>query len=768
MKKHLLLAIVLLAVSIAGYADTLPTCYYTYDQITQMLANYQAQYPDIAKRVQIGFSQQDHLPIYAMRISDNVNTDEEEPALLFVGQVHAEEVLGVQITMSNIQEILANRYQLPYNQWINQLDMWFVPTLNPEGHNVVTSNLDTSYRKNKRDNNNNGIFDFSTLIGNDYDGVDINRNFSFNWAHGDTLGQSGAVGQELWDYYRGPAPMSESENIAIKNLCDQYKFVYSIVWHSSRTGNLSEKGYYSYNWKEVRPSPDVAFASAICSGVTSQITTQAGGASYQSLPNLSRRGAFHDWLYQQYGTFQILIECGTRFIQPDSLLMVDTVNRCNNGVRWMLNRALPVSSAVSSSSMLTGNITDAVSNAPLEAEIIVEGYHREWFRPRTSNPATGRYFKALPTGQYTIRLRKRGYWDTVVPNVMVNNGSWTMRNFTLQPRQPVTFVGSVRSGNTPLNATIKLFEIQPVIIPVDGNYIFQTFEGEYRIEVRAEGYYPYIGTISFAPGTAEHHFQLSPANVIFSETWESGMDGWQKNGPWVLQNELAVDGYAVTDSWGGWGFYDMNCDWWIRTQNPISIPSQGATMLMFDSHLYTEWDYDIASVEASADTTQWTAIWQKSGQHDYFNHEYVDLASYAGSSIFLRFRLVDQSIDEDLTDLGWTIDNIAVVTGTSTATDDPSQVPGTMAVLHQNYPNPFNPTTTISFTLGSSSNVNLDIYNIKGQKVRTLYSGNTAAGEYKFVWDGKDDSGRELGSGLYFNRITTPGYSSTRKMILAK
>jgi len=766
MMRRLLLVAAILAFGIGIFADVLPTCYYTYTQISQMLADLQTQYPDIAKRVQIGVTQQDQVPIYAMRISDNVNVDEEEPALLFVGQVHAEEVLGVQITMSNIQEILANRYQLPYAQWINQLDSWFIPTLNPEGHNVVTSNLDTSYRKNKRDNNLNGVFDFSPLVGYDYDGVDINRNFDFNWCHGDTLGQPG--GLEVWDYYRGPAPMSESENLAIMNLADQYKFVYSIVWHSSRTGNLSEKGYYSFNWKEVRPSPDMAFAQSICSGVTSQIPTQAGGATYQALPNLSRQGAFHDWMYQQYGTFQVLVECGTRFIQPDSLLMADTVSRCSNGVRWLLNRALPVSGAVPSSSMLTGNIRDAVTNAPLDAEIIVEGLHREWFRPRTADLETGRYFKALPTGSYTIRLRKRGYWDTVVPNVVVNNSSWTIRNFTLQPRQESIFVGSVRSGDTPLDAMITLYEHFPVEIPVDGNYIFQTYEGEYRVEVYADGYYPYIGTITFAPGTAEHHFQLSPVTTVFSEDWESGMDGWIKTGPWVTQDQLAVDGYAVTDSWGGWGFYDMNCDWWIRTQNFTAIPAQGPVMLTFDSHLYTEWDYDVASVEASLDSTTWTAIWEKSGRHDHFRHEYIDLSAYAGSGIYLRFRLVDQSNDQDLTDPGWTIDNIAIITGTSTATDDPASVPGPMLRLHPNYPNPFNPSTTISYSLGSASSVDIAIYNTRGQKVRQLYSGTSAAGEHSLLWDGKDDAAREMGSGLYFCRIVTPGYAATRKMMMLK
>ena len=232
MKHSAFLLIALAMLLPACLAAVLPTCYYTYDQIHTQLQGWQQAHSDIARMVIIGYSELEDIPIYAMQISDNVNVAEDEPALLFVGQVHAEEVLGVQITMNNISEILANRYQQPYAQWISQLDMWFVPTANPEGHNVVTSNMDISYRKNKRDNNNNGIFDFLPQTGYDIDGVDINRNFNFNWVHGDTLMQGG--GLEVYDYYRGPSPMSESENQAIKTLCDQKKFIYSICWHSSR------------------------------------------------------------------------------------------------------------------------------------------------------------------------------------------------------------------------------------------------------------------------------------------------------------------------------------------------------------------------------------------------------------------------------------------------------------------------------------------------------------------------------------------------------
>jgi hypothetical protein len=84
------------------------------------------------------------------------------------------------------------------------------------------------------------------------------------------------------------------------------------------------------------------------------------------------------------------------------------------------------------------------------------------------------------------------------------------------------------------------------------------------------------------------------------------------------------------------------------------------------------------------------------------------------------------------------------------------------------YPNPFNPETTISFTLNQFSNVVIDIFNIKGQKVKTLIDDHFERGSHKVVWDGKDGSGNSASSGLYFYRMATPEYSAVKKMILMK
>ena len=85
-----------------------------------------------------------------------------------------------------------------------------------------------------------------------------------------------------------------------------------------------------------------------------------------------------------------------------------------------------------------------------------------------------------------------------------------------------------------------------------------------------------------------------------------------------------------------------------------------------------------------------------------------------------------------------------------------------------NYPNPFNPETTIIFSLATDSFVSIEIYNNKGQKVRTLVNSNLKADKHTIVWNGRDDSGRNVSSGIYFYKMHTDEYIAVRRMILMK
>ncbi|MEA2096842.1 MAG: FlgD immunoglobulin-like domain containing protein, partial [Candidatus Cloacimonadota bacterium] len=89
--------------------------------------------------------------------------------------------------------------------------------------------------------------------------------------------------------------------------------------------------------------------------------------------------------------------------------------------------------------------------------------------------------------------------------------------------------------------------------------------------------------------------------------------------------------------------------------------------------------------------------------------------------------------------------------------------------LHQNYPNPFNPSTSISFTLAEDSEVELIIYNIKGEKVRSIYNSFVYAEQVEtVVWDGNDKNGKQVSSGVYYYKLITETKEYQRKMLLVK
>jgi len=88
--------------------------------------------------------------------------------------------------------------------------------------------------------------------------------------------------------------------------------------------------------------------------------------------------------------------------------------------------------------------------------------------------------------------------------------------------------------------------------------------------------------------------------------------------------------------------------------------------------------------------------------------------------------------------------------------------------LAQNYPNPFNPETVIRYQLPKAGKVSLRVLNLLGQEIRTLVEGEKAPGYYSTVWDGRDDSGRPVPSGVYVYRLETSGYTAMKKLVLMK
>lgn len=123
-------------------------------------------------------------------------------------------------------------------------------------------------------------------------------------------------------------------------------------------------------------------------------------------------------------------------------------------------------------------------------------------------------------------------------------------------------------------------------------------------------------------------------------------------------------------------------------------------------------------------------------------------------------------------DLYWESNTISEVMHFTFQTEDfvdtdSNELPAA-ATLGQNYPNPFNPETNISFSLASSENANLSIYNLKGELVKNLVNNKLDAGDHTYSWQGRNDQNNEVPSGVYFYQLKTDTNTITKKMIMMK
>jgi hypothetical protein len=142
--------------------------------------------------------------------------------------------------------------------------------------------------------------------------------------------------------------------------------------------------------------------------------------------------------------------------------------------------------------------------------------------------------------------------------------------------------------------------------------------------------------------------------------------------------------------------------------------------------------------------------------------EYIyDLGSYDGAAV--RFAIHCQSAEG----MAFYVDDFAIHSDGGTDSDD-NTAPALTTRLEGNYPNPFNPSTTIRYSLKEAGPVSIEIYNLKGQLVRTLVNEVKESGSHSAIWNGLDQNNRTVSSGVYLFRMKSGKYSNTRKMIMLK
>ena len=207
MSKHtglaLLATFLMLGGNPAGAIDF--SNFHTPAQIDSELLNLEAAHPSIADLITIGTSVEGR-PIRALKISDNVATDEpNEGDLVFVALHHAREWISAEMALYLAEYLLTNySSDSALRACMNQLEIWIIPVINPDGYAHTASPSGYRYWRKNRRNNGDGTF-----------GVDLNRNYEFQWGNGG--GGSEGSPNTVEDTYWGPWPFSEPETRAFRD-----------------------------------------------------------------------------------------------------------------------------------------------------------------------------------------------------------------------------------------------------------------------------------------------------------------------------------------------------------------------------------------------------------------------------------------------------------------------------------------------------------------------------------------------------------------------
>ncbi|MDI6809631.1 MAG: M14 family zinc carboxypeptidase [Candidatus Eisenbacteria bacterium] len=277
--------------------------YHTYQEMkTEMLA-YAQTHAAIVKVDSIGSSVEGRA-IWAMKISDNVGVDENEPEVLYMGNHHAREIMTVEIPM-RIMSFLINGYGTDTlaTRLVDTRETWLVPMVNPDGH-VYVENGSSMWRKNRR-NNGDGSY-----------GVDLNRNYGYMWGY-DNIGSSPTPSSEV---YRGTGPFSEPEIDVIRDFCEAHDFIFSLSYHSYGEMVLYPWGYIAAH------TPDRMLFTVLGDSIVAYNNYVHGNAATGTI--YLTNGDTDDWVYGEvvtknktYGiTFEVNTYAQGGFAPPGSLI----------------------------------------------------------------------------------------------------------------------------------------------------------------------------------------------------------------------------------------------------------------------------------------------------------------------------------------------------------------------------------------------------------------------------------------------------------------
>lgn len=357
--------------------------------------------------------------LHAVKISDHVLVDEDEPAFLMVSNHHCREIVTPVIALYAIDQLTSLYGSDPaVTELVDGCEIWIAPVWNPDGYEYVFD-VDNMWRKNRHV--------FATGIG-----VDLNRNYPQGWFNACSGSSSPSS-----IIYKGPSPASEAETQTMIAWSLDRRFAKVIDYHSSGREVLHGYACWSYPF------------DAYLEQEATLISNAAGYGGDHRSP--SADGEHFEWQFGSRAAYAFLMETATEF-QPSYASAQAEAEAVWPSTLMMLERPLP----------LWGHVTDALTGEGLTAGVSYAGVSFPNGEANTSGGAAGRYHAFLPAGVYDVVFEADGYVARTIPGIAVDLESSTQLDVALDRVPTAIALGDGSGGSAAAAASDLLLLADPL------------------------------------------------------------------------------------------------------------------------------------------------------------------------------------------------------------------------------------------------------------------------------------------------------------------
>ncbi|MCU0304442.1 MAG: carboxypeptidase regulatory-like domain-containing protein [Thermoanaerobaculales bacterium] len=622
-------------------------CYPTWPQFETMMQHYATTYPSIARLVNLGMSGQGDHELWALKISDNPDAEEDEPEILYTGTMHGDELVCYGTTVHLIDHILSGYGSDPQvTRLVDETVLWINPLSNPDGTF--------------------GGGDQTVAGAGRYlpaSGVDANRSFPDPSVPEDPTAPGWpAEVQHMID-------VAASEHFTLAANCHSGAEVFNYPWDVWSVRPVDNDWWIAAG---------IAFASsAQAASPAGYFTMCPGSCPFPGVTNgwdwYTTSGNRQDFMNWYHGCREVTLELADAK-DLDAGLLDDHFDYTRVSFLDFFDRAL---------TGIRGVVTDAVTGQPVAGEIRVLGHdieaQRSWV---ATDPEVGDYHRLIEAGTWDLEISAPGYATASAAGIVVLAGAdATVVDVALAPLPRYTVTGIVTdtaTGSPIAGAEVSLVGagFAPATTAASGAYtIPDVWEGDYTFRVEATGYGVVETERTVGPGSTVHDFALAPAVTLLDHDLELSDGGFTPSAGWAWGSDAVAGAHSGTKVWGTvlGGSYANNVQWTLSAP-PLAIPAADGAELRFWQWYQIEDGYDGGNLKISVDGGAFTLLTPAPAYNDptitaFGNtpgytgsagwHEVtVDLTAYDGHTVVIRWTL---GTDSSQVERGWYLDDLSVI-----------------------------------------------------------------------------------------------------------